>query len=286
MDFFARLAHRALSEETAIKPLRLPKFAESAAGTSEVYAPETISTTPSVGIDDATNIKRNPIVEPHQGEPTDMSNPVVKPLKDEPTDIMKPVVIASMHEGSFLQTSDEITRREPAKKQGRTIEFDNKVNVKSHDGIKTNLPGQTSNNLFSPQLKTDKSAENRVVTDRSYGDALVLSDKEVERQHISIEDAPGNVSIKQGAGSCEPANLLPLRQPEPLSASVDYPINNFYVTQRVDDKPEALNVTVDIGHIDVYTEPSPPPPAKPKCETHSPTLTLDDYLKQRRRGER
>jgi hypothetical protein len=73
-----------------------------------------------------------------------------------------------------------------------------------------------------------------------------------------------------------------LKRLEAVRSLVSTPVSP--VPRRSPDEPSTVRVT--IGRVEVKAPPPPAPPAERKPASQAPTLSLDEYLEQRRSGRR
>lgn len=275
--FLTRLVDRTIGTASAIEPLRSPVFIDASPGPSK-----------SAGYEDGGfaygNLIRSMQILPQQtrfdsdGRVDSVSkedkeeNTPVHPLDSRPMDtISAPNVTQSVTQGMTRQNqkyhvtdsrTGEIDRH-AVQNETVTTEF---VSIKSHSAQK--IKEQPINHSVKQRLDSQSNVDTR----------------EQEQMNVEVRQLKSPDSLTHGNSG----SLLKPRV-SPASSLKSFPaqqaiINTQEKVQLMAAKPPTIQVT--IGHIEVRAVTMPPPQAPRSRKKSQPSLSLEDYLKQRSGGQR
>lgn len=287
--FFSRLAQRTLGTGQVIRPSIAPRFAPNPTTTNSVVAADPI--------------------EDHDQQSSEISNTIEKPKWQEPFIDHVPVNnVDSPHlQEQQIQTGSEQAEHmvdiQPERYENQAERTEQVVNIIKPGTIETKThfdrikPAEdTYNDIETPKIpdigtpKIPVTTETRTVSSDPINlpSQTDLGHYQSTRRGLKVADAllvpmPGNRTQSEKNSSAHFEDL-------------DYPIDlhrvsgneepNSADTRKLQGSNESQTINVTIGRIEVRAVHPPPAPIKQSRVKTNPALSLDDYLQQRRKGER
>jgi hypothetical protein len=158
--------------------------------------------------------------------------------------------------------------------------------------------GRRDQTLVSKNIVREMEAHPLLPEEEQNTPAELIKPKSVINKNKHLENSHADVSLEQKAIQDKP--LLPLKpqldkvpahaketaDSHPYRKNHARPNQTFTTANQSNAQQEAPVIKVNIGRIDVRAVHKVPSPSKGNKVSSSPTLSLDDYLQQRRRGER
>lgn len=275
--FFSQLTQRTLGTAQTVRPTLIPRFAQSQplVETNELSTDDSIDSIENLEQKSSTliNSKNNqklqaPVTELVQTKRMDSSH-----IQENPRQT-KTRLISSTESNPDLHTIPS------ERKQGD-------VNLVKLEPVKT----ENRLDLVKPnvELKQDTETENieiatktQIVTKNRVGRIIQETDLTPDRK-MDKKPVVDKLLVSMPYQQIQnPENSSYATDLNPLVGLNDHDSLNQSVQQDSND-PQTINVT--IGRIDVRAV-NPPPPIKREIRKPKPTLSLDDYLQQRQKGER
>jgi hypothetical protein len=287
-EFFARLAQRTLGTANAVKPLITPRFARESWVAAE-------------NLDPGENIEDRPLSSRDNGSVR---------LMPEPRSVVRPSAspLSRQQEVQLEQSERKPRIIDPTDSgpQGSRPEPDEGFAGHNHrtqpemaypeDPLVPNLPNE------GLTIRPDRTLTNGAERVRDPDNMQTRRSRHDRPDSKALPD-PGPDPVK-GEGVLNEPILVPVTTvsaPAATEAGAGFELPHYPASAPlvpgVDGRPEANSpepkrsdesptVKVSIGRIDVRAVHPPPVPVKSERPKQQPMLSLENYLQQRRRGER
>jgi len=250
-DYLTLLARRSLGKLRPVEPVRIHPYAESM--------------TPDDGLVETSSISERAAMEPERGltpieesvAPGSFSGRVRSTYRSDEAAVMKG---AELFSGRFEDHRDPGSSRPQCETAGQ--------------------PAADPEDRPSPPNLTTRRDD--------IGDEELLVPKRSDRrkERPEPEQFAGSMGPEERAGE-PPSGVLAAegtvtRSDEPIAGAGEATRGD----RRRDDLPNRPSVEVSIGTIEIHAAPVQSHPVTPRARRVRPRLGLEDYLAQRRRGER